>query len=232
MPEPTHESEWRRIVDPDAVRFLMDGSQRRYLGPFLRNESTVAQAAAELAVGTDDMYYRVKRMQRFGILSVTRSEPRAGRPVKYYSAGPHALFVPFAATDYDTVEAMLLATEAANQAWFTRNLAVSLARRDAADGPPWGCLIYADTERVMHYRMRQEGATTEAAARNALLDPDAPATYSVWRGLRLRWDDGKELQARMDDLVQEFEQRAAALEGATDVRRYFLRLALTPLADD
>jgi hypothetical protein len=231
MHEPRPGSEWRRIVDPDAARFLTDAAQRRYVAPFLGNESTVAQAAVELGTSPDDMYYRVKRMQRFGILSVARSERRAGRPVKYYSAGAHALFVPFAATDYETVETMLLAMETANQERFTRSLAASLAHRDAAGGASWGCLVYADADGIVRFRMRQEGAT-EKDARNALLDPHGPPYYSVWRALQLRRDDGKELQARLDALTQEFEQRAAVLEGEADVRPYLLRLALTPLVDD
>jgi hypothetical protein len=201
------------------------------VAPFLGNEATVAQAAAMLAVSPDDMYYRVKRMQRFGIVSVARSERRAGRPVKYYSAGAQALFVPFAATDYETLETMLLAMETANQERFTRSLAASLAEVDASAGPSWGCLVYADADQAVRYRMRQEGAT-EADARGSLLDPRGPPYYSVWRALRLRRDDGKELQSRLDALAQEFEQRAAAREGDGDLRPYFLRLALTPLDDD
>jgi len=222
--------EWRTIVDPDAARFLTDASQRRYVGPFLRHEATVAQAAAELFVTTDDMYYRVKRMQRFGVLSVTRTEPRAGRPLKYYSVGARGLFVPFAATDYETVEAMLLAMESANQEQFTRSMAASLADLDASGVATWGCLVYADDEGVVRYRMRREGGS-EADARSALLDPDAPAVYTAWRALRLRHDDAKELQARIDGLVQEFERRAAEHEGAPEARPYLVRLALTPLDD-
>lgn len=222
--------EWRTIVDPDAARFLTDARQRRYVGPFLRRETTVAQAAAELSVNADDMYYRVKRMQRFGVLAVTRTEPRAGRPLKYYSVGARGLFVPFAATDYETVEAMLLAMESANQEQFTRSMAASLTEPDAGGEATWGCLVYADAAGIVRYRMRRQGGS-EADARRSLLDPDGPAIYTVWRALRLRRDDAKELQSRLDDLVQAFERRAARREGDDEARSFLVRLALTPLGD-
>ncbi|MDP9766605.1 ArsR/SmtB family transcription factor [Deinococcus enclensis] len=100
------EGVWQRLDDPAAARVLADAYTRQFFQPFIWRERLVSDVARELGVSKAAVLYRVRQFLRLGLLTVTRTEARAGRALKYYRASSRGYFVPFAATHADTVQAL------------------------------------------------------------------------------------------------------------------------------
>lgn len=80
-------SSWQKVNALKAAQAILKVEERRFLEPFVSQEKSVGEAAAELGVAVDSMAYRVRRLKGLGLLTHTRSEARKGRAKKYYRAG-------------------------------------------------------------------------------------------------------------------------------------------------
>lgn len=88
---------WLRLDDLEAARVVTDVQARRFLEPFIGQERTVSEVAAELNVHMSTVLYRVRQFIRLGLVREPRLEPRKGRPIKYYRSVADGFFVPFRA---------------------------------------------------------------------------------------------------------------------------------------
>jgi predicted ArsR family transcriptional regulator len=66
----------------------------RVLLPFVARESTLSAAANQLGMSMASAHYHVRRLLSFGLLQITRTEQRRGRPVKHYRSTHDAFFIP------------------------------------------------------------------------------------------------------------------------------------------
>jgi hypothetical protein len=226
MTRPPSSRAWARVDDPDAATFLVEPANRRYLGPFLAAEASVAEAAASLGVELDDVYYRVRRMTALGILSVARSQPRAGRPIKYYTAVGERLFVPFAATPAATLQELVLETNASMDDRLVRGL-LSTTWELIDDLERWGFRVFKDSDDRLHVDYAPEDAPDDWDLHRYLLHHDAPALLSSWDEMGLAAADAKALQHDLFELVERY--RAAAVRTDAPTTTYLVRIALAPI---
>lgn len=220
---------WRRIDDPNAARLLIDVQQLSYLQPFMAQASSIGQAAEQLDVSNDDMYYRVKRMERLGILEVVREEARAGKAIKYYSVVAGGLFVPFAATPADTLETLLLGTDSA----FETNLAKGIVGsfwEIIEDPETWGLRLFKDDRGRLHLDYGPEDAPDDWDLQAFLSEPHYPAIISAWTEFALSHEDAKALQRKLQALHEEYRAKSTHKDPPASSRRYLLRVALAPLS--
>ncbi len=227
MTRPPSGRTWARVDDPDAATFLVQPANRRYLAPFLSAEASVAEAAASLDTELDDLYYRVRRMTELGILRVSRSQPRAGRPIKYYTAVGGGLFVPFAATPAATLEELVQETNARLDERLVRGL-VRASWEVIEDPERWGLRVFKDDAGRLHVDYGPEDAPDDWDLHRHLLRPEAPALLSSWDELSLRAADAKRLQHELGELLERY--REVAVGTADPHAAYLVRIALAPVA--
>lgn len=93
------------IDDPKAAQLLLDERERRYLSYFFDAPRSVSEVAQILDEEPSKLLYRVRKLQRLGLLWVARHEARAGRPIKHYQTTAKSFVVPYSAsTAADTRE--------------------------------------------------------------------------------------------------------------------------------
>jgi hypothetical protein len=219
---------WHRVTDEAAAAFLVQDANRRFLRPFLEKATSVSEAAEELGETVESVYYRVRRMLELGIVEVTREEPRAGRPVKYYRSVGQGLFVPFAVTGAATIEEITMASNAQIDERFVRGQ-ITAMREAFEDHGVWGYRLFRDAAGGVHFDYAPHDAPDDFDLMEAVLAPTAPPVVSAWIGMPLQREDAKALQEELVELAARYRAKASS-EGA-NVRYYLLRVALAPLLD-
>lgn len=206
------------VQDPNAARALADPDTRRYLEPFLGRERSVRDAARDLNSHLNPVLMRVRRFVRLGLLTITREEPRGGRPVKYYRAVADGFFIPYDGTDFPSPEAWFVAEFARRE----HRLALSVAREALA----WG--VRRGRRDIGKRVFRRADGTLGADFAFGpevdldLLDPEAPAIAYTFSFTGLEHAEAKALQAELLSLARRYGGRSGG-------QTYSLRLALAPV---
>ena len=227
MKQDVASSKLLRVEDPQAARVVADLQARRFLEPFIAQERTVGEVAAELGVDMSSVLYRVRQFIRLGLLEETRAEPRKGRAIRYYRSVADSFFVPFAATPLVAQEALSPHTfgkfqevlnESVGRAWLAaagerQMLGVHLYRRENGE---LSQNIVPDPDMDKPTRFFEQ-----------LLEPDAPAVWDTWGGLELTREDAKALQHDIASLLGRYYAKAKETGGDAHI----VRLAMAPLHD-
>ena len=183
----------RIFEDPKAASALMDLSLLPLVAHFLRTESSASEAAQAVGADLDEAYYRVRKLARLGILEVTRTESRAGRPIKRYRASAQAFFVPFMILPQETLARAL--AESARVPDERRAEATARALLQMTDDPSeWGFRVFRDASGAVNafWGPRESGA--EWSVFDFLLGPDSPPVYGTNLTLSLTREQAKAMQ--------------------------------------
>ncbi|MFD1733064.1 hypothetical protein ACFSC4_21095 [Deinococcus malanensis] len=220
---------WQRLDDPAAARVLADAYTRQFFQPFIWRERLVSDVARELEVSKTAMLYRVRQFLRLGLLTVTRTEARAGRALKYYRASSQGYFVPFAATQAESVQALYEASldhprhsvlASLSQAWSGL----------ADDAREYGLYTFGDERGLMSHALLpyqpvvpHRNALADGGMLGPLLADAAPALWDNTATLILAKGDAKALQRELYALHRKYQGRRDPTGDP-----YLLRLTLTP----
>lgn len=202
------------ISDPEAAKALIDPGSLQRLAPFIGRTLSVSQAAELTGEKANTTLKRVRRFVALGLLEVAGEVARAGRPIKLYRAVADTFFVPFEATDAESLEVALAERDRLSEQLLRRNVVKS--RLDTIGA--WGTRIYRDPRG----RLQVQTALTPSSNVTSL-DPEAPAVLSAWRdSLKLDFEDAKALQREMFDLLQRYLEKDGA-------QRYVVHLGMAPM---
>ncbi len=194
----------------------MDPGRLRHLAPFLGRPCSVGEAASETGERPNTVLKRVRRFEGLGLLRVVGRIPRSGRAMKLYRTTADLFFVPFEATAAESLESAL----AERDLYWERLLRHNVVRSRVEALGSWGTRVYRDGRGRLQVQTAvtpEENATT--------LDPDGPAVLSAWRdSVTLDFEDAKDLQREMFDLLMRYQQKAGA-------QRYIVRLGLAPVLE-
>jgi hypothetical protein len=204
---------------------VTDVQARRFLEPFIGQERTVSEVAAELHVHMSSVLYRVRQFGRLGLVAEPRLETRKGRPIKHYRSVADGFFVPFRATPLEAQEALSPHTfselqralnESVGQAWL----------KAAGEPQPLGVHIYRDGNgRLNHNIVPDPDADLPTRFFDQLVEPDGPAVWDTWGSLKLLPHDAKALQLEIASLLGRYRPEVVP-EGGDE---YIVRLAMAPL---
>lgn len=101
MTEPFRRSRRQsEVTDQRQARLLTDPRSAALIYPFLGRERATAEAATDAHCAITTIAYRVRVLRDAGLLEVTRTSRRAGRPITYYRSNQDAYHVPLAATGF------------------------------------------------------------------------------------------------------------------------------------
>lgn len=210
MKEPNLDSVVVPINQPEAAEMLTQLPQQQFISPFMGQNCTVSQAAAQLGLSPNSLLYRVERMLALGLLEVVELRKRSGRAIKVYRA-PEAFFVPFALTKAETLEALFFPMYAH---WLQRYVQ-SLLQQFRSLGPQAGVRVWRAEDGQIRTRL--------AWGPNKPLElNDLPPALSLWPAhLRLDQNQALSLQQELLDIYQKYAQ----CEGPAE---YWLFVGLSP----
>lgn len=219
---PWHEVAFATVTDPDAGRLLSDPAWLAWLEPFLGRASGIADAARRLGRPLEATRYRVRRMERAGLIEVVGQRERAGRPVRLYRSVADGFVVPFEATPYVDVEERLAEVVADDVRAFARSAAQAMR-----DSGLEARRVYRGPDGAVH----QEAAADEAALAAAA---EADPIESLGVRARLPRSVARGILQELIRLAKRFERLEAEppedAHGPT--RSYRLMLMLAPEPDD
>lgn len=218
------------IDDPQAARALTDLSLLPLLSLFLRGEASASEAAESLGADLDKVYYQVRKLERFGVLMVTRSETRAGRPIKHYRASADAFFVPFAVLPHETFERALAESAQASEERRAAGTARALLD-DVDDAERWGFRVYLEPGGAVNAFWGPRDVGTDWSVLDDLLAPERPAVYGMNTSLALTHEESKALQRELHELMGRWMARARRnreVDALTAPREFLVGVSMAP----
>jgi hypothetical protein len=210
------------IENPETAALMFQPKSLELLSVLIETERSLQQISDVLAWPINTSKYQLERLCRAELVTCTREEARAGRPIRFYRAIASQFFVPYAFTPAMNPAILLEQEYAAKAKRFAHNLTtIALKAREAqhewnSSEFDWGVRFSLENGKI-----RQHAAMEEAAHWNFLSDED-PALIDVWdEGLMLSREDAKALQLELCHLIGRYRVK-------TGDAPYTLRLGLTP----
>ena len=208
---------WKTITEPRAVKLLLDARRRHVLNAVMLEARSVKQIAEFLEMDLKHVHDQIRTLERLGLIQVTHSEARQGRPIKHYRALADGFFVPFYAAPTATLEGFVAHTLRPQFEGFTTLFAKT------------GITLIKNPKEAGFRLYAQDGVVisdlTPSAERfdafRDLLGPNAPALMLSFIALKLSREDAKQLQREMLELLMRYE-------GRTGPEHYVAQVGLTP----
>jgi hypothetical protein len=202
------------VTRSEQLPFLLEPSQRRYLEPFMAQERTISQAAAEIEVQPNTLLYAVRRMLACGLLVVARCERRKGRAIKVYRSSAEVFFLPHTALSQGGLEEAIAQVDLEGEQLLRRNIVY--ARSDRY--PSWGFRMFRSTDGLVFLN-----AGLDAQHDLDWLALGSPAAFSIWStSIHLDFADAKALQNELFALMERYRRKQGS-------QTYVLRLGMAPL---
>jgi len=206
------------VEDERQASVLADPKALRHLTPFLGRECTVTAAARELGITPHAMLYWVKRFVALGLLTVTREQRRAGKPVKWHRSAADRFDVALRLLPSATLEELLHRDDEPWRRLLVRNI-VRISVDAFGQLHTFGLSVSGESGLKVELTA---GAGSDFW--NEFLRPDAPAFLTGWVSVQLDFEDAKAFQGAFCALLNRDQQRAGS-------QRYLARVALTPVTD-
>jgi hypothetical protein len=195
MTVPNSSSQPLVITDSAAVTFLVDAELRRFLIPFLGQNATVSQVAAQLGIKQNAVLYRVEQLLNCKLLKIDHLETRAGRAVRHYRCVADSFFVPFGATSFETINALVMRTELLHHQRFAQALGVAREHQVTDEG--WGTLLSRDAVGNVEVTTIHHGVNNQPS-------PRASMPFSRWSSIKLPPEKALEFAERLQALMAEY----------------------------
>lgn len=209
---------WQTVTDPKAAKVFMQPHAQRLLAPFMVGTRSIREVADATGTSTQLVGYWVKRFVDLHLLQFVCKRPGQGRPTRYYRATARGFFIPFEATDAQTIETLFTEQE---RPW-TEQLNRDLVRAGASlmgGMDKWGvCVSVSGETPCLRFAPNPQRVDDVEAS---LLSADAPALWTAWAMLKLNFADAKAFQRELAALLGRYGDK----RGSQD---YLVRLALTP----
>ena len=182
-------------------------------------ERSAEEAATLLNVNLNTLLYQIKRLRKYKLLQLVKTQKRRGSSIKIYRASANTFFVPFPATPYTQPEDLLLREFEPLHRKLVANFLVAGIELVG---------IESVNDFGLHVRLERNALTVTHGPnpRKALtMNPSAlhaPALVNVWQDLKLNFEDAKALQREMMVLLERYSKKS----GSGD---YFAHVGLAPV---
>ena len=209
---------WQTVTDSKAAKVFMQPHAQRLLAPFMAGTRTIKEVADATGTSTQLVGYWVKRFTNLHLLQFVCIRSGQGRPTRCYRATARGFFIPFEATNAQTIETLFTEQE---RPW-TEQLHRDLVRAGASlmgGMHEWGMCVSASGEAPCLRFAPNPQLVDDVEA--SLLSSNAPALWTAWAMLKLDFADAKAFQRELAALLG----RYGDMSGSQD---YLVRLALTP----
>jgi hypothetical protein len=199
--------EWLEITDTKQAAVLLEDKTLQFLTPFVGGERSADDAAALLNVNLNTLLYQIKRLRKFKLLQLVRTQKRRGSSIKMYRASADTFFVPFPVTPYAQPEDLLLREyEPLQRRLLAGFLEAGIAFVGIRSVNDFGLNVQLGQGGlcVNHGPNPRLGLTINPAV------PDAPAILNQWHDLKLDFEDAKTLQREMMMLLERYRAKSGS----------------------
>lgn len=207
-----------RVNHPEAALILTDPRALSMLSPFMEEACTIKVAHQTLGLSSHTMLYWVNKFLDLGLLKVVRVQERKGKPIKWYQTPGKGFLIPLPLIPNSTLEDLLLRhDEPFNQQLIAGLVKTSIETLRKLDR--WEMLVWKeDTLKIDMLSMDEKGP----GFHELLLKEDSPAMLFELAHLQLDFDEAKQFQKELSDLIKKYRTRKGA-------GHYLARVALAPL---
>ncbi|GIW33383.1 MAG: hypothetical protein KatS3mg072_0716 [Meiothermus sp.] len=219
--QPENSTSIQTVDDPRAIRFLLNVDSARTLGPLVFQELSASEYAFGLGLKVDAAAYRLKRLATLGLARLTRLTPRAGSPIKRYTATAGCYYLPLSLIPELFLEDWLADVHKRFDQVFTAGT-VSALKRASQEQSMEG--LYVDFEPTAGLRYRFSPCPGEALDFTNLLLSSPEATLDLTSSLHLSRERAKLLQQELAELINRYR-----LDPGTGPQHpYLVRINLIP----
>jgi transposase len=205
-----------QVTNSKMAEALYDREQRILLAAFIY-EQTAKEAATILGTSLAKIYPRVQRLEKLGLLQVTKTEARAGRAIKYYRVVASEFFI---ANKVVNIEALHEKLDISRSRQLWRSM-FAISFPTVLDNPDWGMRIYYESPSGFLL----QGMWSNQKDWN-LLDDEHPAMLPYWYHAKLTKEHAKAMQRELHEVFYKYVN-AQDEEGDS----YLLRVAMAPLVE-
>jgi hypothetical protein len=199
--------EWLEITDAKQAAVLLEDKTLHFLTPFVGIERSADEAAALLNVNLNTLLYQIKRLRKFKLLQLVRTQKRQGSSIKMYRASADTFFVPFPATPYTQPEDLLLREyEPLHRRLLVGFLEAGIEFVGSRSVNDFGLSVQLGHGglHVNHGPNPRLGLTVNPTV------PHAPAILNQWQDLKLDFEDAKALQREMMTLLERYRTKSGS----------------------
>jgi hypothetical protein len=101
------QNHWHYVTNSEAAQTLLHPETFKNFAVFLGVEQSLTSAAKILKQPASSLKYHLEKFIEWGLVSQTRTEPRRGKPIKYYQAVSDQFFISFANTKHETMTKLI-----------------------------------------------------------------------------------------------------------------------------
>lgn len=202
------------VTDPEQARLLTDPACQRVFRAFLARDATATEAVRDTGADMNAVLYRVRQLQRAGLLKVVREVKRPGRPIKVYRSSHDAYFVPYELTPFASLEERLLAQLRPHMETRARVMAQRLRQHGW-----YGQVFFRDREGETW-----TASAAEPAARLDWLDASLGLGIDYVVELELTDEEAADLQTLLYQALERYQRGQGS--GRPGAKGYTLEVAL------
>ncbi len=206
-----------RIEAPDQVAAFEHPLRSRLLLACARQERSLLQLQLQLGHGLSGLHYHVGRLLRCGLLRVSRTAPRAGRPVRFYRAAAERFLVSRDALSAGVGERL--------SAELRRSLDDLAGRREVL------VLYELDDQGQVRVTARPASASASSPSSPSRSPPSAsapPRARDYWKILPLTPAQRLALARDIEELLRRYEPPPGDKPAAPAAEPYILHAAFAP----
>lgn len=220
-PAETQSNQVRRVEDCRTADYLMNprGGWRFFL-PFLGAEQSLAEVSRLVGAPLNQVHYHVKLMLKLHLISLVRTQPRAGRAIHYYRAVSDAWYVPATKTSAESFEQVVLQNEQLWSQWLTSGLIKSWWQTHQ----DWGWFFGYQTEHGLRFGEQPDPQIDDTD--HALL------TLNEWVLVEMTPSQAKDLQDDLRALLNRHLQKTRATGLSLESKKHLIHLALTSVQNE
>ncbi len=104
------QKDWHYVNHAEAAQALLDPETLKSFAIFFQEQS-LSKAAKILNQPVSSLKYHLEKFIKWGLVIETRTQPRQGKPIKYFQAVTDQFFIPFASTKEENLTAMMLSLQ-------------------------------------------------------------------------------------------------------------------------
>lgn len=209
------------IKNPEANSMLANIETAKMLLPFFLAPKSLSEAAKEIDIEANSYYYWIKKFLKLGLLLIAYKKKRAGSSIKHYVTPAKKLFLK---ADVGLVSIKDYFGQATTE--YNKAIAEGIVESIDSLEKDIGIVISNNGQGALKTSVSLLSKNIEAISiRGELLKSGSPAAFSAWTYLKLQYQDAKEFQAKLANLVEEYESKATAKQ-----KGYYIQLAIVPEA--
>lgn len=214
--QPTISSRPFEVTNSKLAEVLFNQEQRDLLAAFILEQSP-KEAAEKLGISLAQLYPRLQRLEKLGLLIVTKTEARAGRAIKYYRVVAEEFLIPNRAVTIEDLHEKQDALRS-KQLW---HCIYKAGFPGTQTNPDWGMRVF--------YHQRNGfvlQATWSEEQDWDLLDERHPVFLPYWYKLKMSKERARAMQRELHDVFFKYVNAQD-----DDSETYMIRVAMAPIVE-